>query len=417
MHIVLLPIEPLEERYSKQWLDWTLEYFNSSGHYSHQSPKDFTYEVLLPKAYKSIQNGQFLDCIQTNAFKAKQLQMAIDWIARQDERVLNTNQTVFLLHDGWFPGIEMLAYIRNAMGYNFRIAACLHAGTWDTHDFTYQRGMQPWANKLEASWMTIYDHIFVATEFHKKLIGESGILGPLSCPISVTGFPIFCPDNLESRLYDPSVSCYRNAVGSGPSRKKKRKDLVVFPHRTAPEKRTALFDLLAERAAKIPELQHLSFVRTKDVCTSKDPKVAKRQYYKLLQSARYSISLASQETWGIAMQESVICGCIPIVPNRLSYKEMYPPCFRVPDSSSLDGEVEQVLIRLRRLEELREYAEEKRQGLSNVFQHCGFSALVSMNADLVVYNAYSKYGSVYESEVARLTRKNDVLDQAFKKLL
>ena len=415
MHIVLLPIEPLEERYSKQWLDWTLEYFNSSGHYSHQSPKDFTYEVLLPESYGSIKNGQFLDCIQTNAFKAKQLQMAIDWISKQDERVLRSPQTVFLLHDGWFPGIEMLAYIRNAMGYNFRIAACLHAGTWDIHDFTYRSGMSIWARGIETSWMAIYDHIFVATEFHKSLIQRSGVFNnPIAAPISVTGFPIFSPDedsvSMLTQLGVKSPSSYEEV-------KSERKDLVVFPHRTAPEKRTALFDLLAERAAKIPELQHLSFVQTKAACTSDNPKIAKEQYYDLLRSARYAVSFATQETWGIAMQESVMCGCIPIVPDRLSYREMYPPCFRIPDTLSLDAEVEQMLIRLVKLEGLRDYAEEKRSAVSRIFQVKGFAALPNMLDDLESYNSFSRSHSVYAKDIDQLECPTSVLDQAFKKLL
>lgn len=401
MHIVLLPIEPLEERYSKQWLDWTLEYFNSADHYAHYTPKDLTYDVLLPESYGSIKNGQFLDCIQTNAFKAKQLQMAIDWISKQDERVLRNPQTVFLLHDGWFPGIEMLAYIRSAMGYSFRIAACLHAGTWDTHDFTFRTGMSIWARGIETSWMAIYDHIFVATEFHKTLMQQSGVFtNPIAAPISVTGFPIFYPP--QSELMFPQDT---------------KKDLVVFPHRTAPEKRNALFEVLAERAAKVPELRHLSFVQTKAACTSDNPTIAKEQYYDLLRSARYAVSFATQETWGIAMQESVMCGCIPIVPDRLSYREMYPPCFRIPDSLSLDAEVEQMLIRLAKLEGLRDYAEEKRSALSGIFQVKGFSALINMMDDLESHNSFSRSHSVYAKDVSKMECPTSVLDQAFKKLL
>lgn len=415
MHIVLLPIEPLEERYSKQWLDWTLEYFNSSGRYGHLSHKDLTYDVLLPESYESIKNGQFLDCIQTNAFKAKQLQMAIDWISKQDERVLRSPQTVFLLHDGWFPGIEMLAYIRSAMGYNFRIAACLHAGTWDTHDFIFRSGMSVWARGIETSWMAIYDHIFVATEFHKTLMQRSGVFAnPLAAPISVTGFPIFSP------VGEPTPRLTQLGVKSPSSYaevKTERKDLVVFPHRTAPEKRTALFEILAERAAKVPELRHLKFVQTKVECNSDDPKIAKAQYYDLLQSARYAVSFATQETWGIAMQESVMCGCMPIVPDRLSYQEMYPPCFRIPDSLSLDAEVEQVLIRLSKLEGLRDYAEEKRSALCSIFQVKGFSALPNMIDDLESHNSFSRAHSVYAHDIAKMECPNSVLDQAFKKLL
>ena len=411
MHIVLLPIEPLEERYSRQWLDWTLEFFNSTGHFGHQVPKDLTYDVLLPESYESIQNGQFLDCIKTNAFKAKQLQMAVDWISKQDERVLRTPETVFFLHDGWFPGIEMLAYIRNSMGYSFRIAACLHAGTWDVHDFIYRTGMQPWASRLESAWFTIYDHVFVATDFHKELIIKSGVLGPLSCPISITGFPIFSPD-------DNGPLLRKYARYTEPRKpKKKRKDLVVFPNRLAPEKRPALFDALADRASKMPELSHLSFVKTMDECKGLTPRDAKRKYYDMLRSAKYAVSFSTQETWGIAMQESVMLGCIPIVPSRLSYKEMYPPCFRVPNAVTMDAEVEYILARLAILEGNLAYAESKREELTTIFKVIGSSALSYMLADLAVPNAIARSGSRYGYEVDLMHKPDSELDRFFQQML
>jgi hypothetical protein len=48
----------------------------------------------------------------------------------------------------------------------------------------------------------------------------------------------------------------------------------------------------------------------------------------LLNRSKISVSFALHENWGIGMQESVLAGCIPIVPNRLAYTEMYPKCFQ-----------------------------------------------------------------------------------------
>ena len=47
--------------------------------------------------------------------------------------------------------------------------------------------------------------------------------------------------------------------------------------------------------------------------------------------------MALQETWGIAMIESVLSGCIPIVPDRLSYSELYPALFKYPDVNGVQA--------------------------------------------------------------------------------
>lgn len=351
MHIVCLPIEPLVERYSAQWLEWTHKYAQNIA-----ATTKWTFDILVPEAtYVGISDGQFLDVIKTNQFKAAQLQLAIDWIAGAPEELLRSGNVVFWVHDGWFPGIEMLAYIRDAMGYNYKIAACLHAGTWDQFDFLSQKKMTPWAENLERSWMTIYDCIFVATKFHKDLILQRNRTTEAG-KIFITGFPI-----------------YRYCIECKPSIKE---DLVIFPHRLAPEKRPQLFDQLAEAAANTPELKHLTFVKTKDVCLGNQEE-AKRNYYKMLSRAKYSVSFALQETWGIAMQESVIAGCVPLVPDQLSYSEMYPNCFKYEDES-YGSAVENCLALLIKLEKQERTAHLRMLRLALRFLEVGGDAFDNM---------------------------------------
>jgi hypothetical protein len=52
----------------------------------------------------------------------------------------------------------------------------------------------------------------------------------------------------------------------------------------------------------------------------------------LLQRAKFAVSFADQETLGISMYEAACAGACPIVPNRLSYNEMYSPMFKRADS-------------------------------------------------------------------------------------
>ncbi len=278
MRVFGVPIEPLDERYSIQWKEW----FDPDTHrWVDGSP-------LTDR----IETGHFLDVHGTHFYKASQIQA----LARMlHDREIHDGDWVFF-HDLWFPGLEALAYIRSAVGPKFRIAGCLHAGTWDPWDFLSLRGMQTWSRGFERTLFDIADLIFVATDYHRMLIQKT--FGDLvTRRIRVTGFPIYPQSQLEVP---------------------KEKGLVVFPHRLDPEKQPDHFNTMA----KIFEGRGYRFVMTKDVCQTKS------DYYNLLARAEFAVSFAQQETWGIAMQEALFAGAVPVVPDRLSYQEMYPMAFR-----------------------------------------------------------------------------------------
>jgi len=286
MKIILVPIEPFEERYSIQWSRWFKESISNL---------DIPYIEICPEPLKSYrETGAFLDVVGTNYFKATQLQMICDLIDRGEIE----SGDVFLFHDLWFPGIEMLAYIRDGMGMDFKITGCLHAGTWDPWDFLSRRNMGRWGTLLEESWFKFIDAVFVATEFHKEMI-QSYFDSPIP-RIYTTGFPIKNEEEL------PNTG----------------KNQVVFPHRLDKEKNPDRFDKLEKAFTSEYPLPKVTFLKTKEACTTK------KEYYEVLANSVVSVSFASQETWGIAMIESVLSGCIPFVPNELSYGELYPKEFR-----------------------------------------------------------------------------------------
>jgi hypothetical protein len=69
--------------------------------------------------------------------------------------------------------------------------------------------------------------------------------------------------------------------------------------------------------------------------------LTKQQYHKLLQASKYAVSFAEQETLGISMYEAACAGAMPIVPDRLSYIEMYSKHFKHDDT--LDDVVDIIL--------------------------------------------------------------------------
>lgn len=290
--LFVVPIEPLEERYSQQWLDWWMEYMHK-----HDTMETV---LVLPEnsGYQKINDGQFLDSIETNIFKMQQLQILIAYIR---DGVCRDGDTIWF-HDGWFPGVEALAYIRDLTNrHHIQLAAMFHAGSYDPWDYLAQQHAGKWAQYMETGWGRIYDHIFVATNFHKRMLCSRRHV--MRKKVKVVPFPFMLP---------ATYGCSVDKNGKEP--------VIVFPHRLAPEKGLVALDIFRNliREHNITNGTDWQVVSSKYVCNTKE------QYYHLLKRAAFSISFARQETWGIAMQESVFAGCIPIVPNRLSYMEMYP---------------------------------------------------------------------------------------------
>lgn len=289
MKIINVPIESLEERYSKQWNDNFPSVFKTL---------DLPVVTIYPEKESSkkneIKRGQFLDYVDTNRFKALQLAEIYEMF---DAGEVNDHD-VFFFHDLWFPGIEGLFYVRDASKVKFKITGMIHAGTYDPNDYLTQCGMERWGKMLERSWFKGIDLIFVATNYHKQLLMKTRFI--TSPKIRVTGFP----------LWDIAAVTYSNV---------QKLNQVVFPHRFAPEKQPWEFDALEVMTRdKIPAFK---FIKTKDVAQTK------QQYYQVLERSKVAVSTALQETWGIAMQEAVLRRCLPLVPNRLSYREMYDPLF------------------------------------------------------------------------------------------
>lgn len=277
--IINIPIEPIPMRYS---IDWDFLFKKYLG-------KSDTLTVYAKSLRETIKNGNFLDSIGTNYYKSGQLLSLIKDIENGTIR----SGDILFFHDIWFPGIEQLAYIRDTCNIDFKIAGCLHAGSYDPNDFLYKKNLGYWANHFENCLFALVDKIFVATHYHKDLILKARTIPKNK--ISVTGFPLY------TQRYEEST----------------KKNIIVFPHRTHEEKHPEIFDRIQQ------ELKHTGwdFVKTFDFND-------KRKYLKTISESKIAVSFSDQETWGIAMQECVLSGCIPIVPNKLSYKEMYEDTFR-----------------------------------------------------------------------------------------
>jgi hypothetical protein len=96
--------------------------------------------------------------------------------------------------------------------------------------------------------------------------------------------------------------------------------LILFPHRIAPEKQVEIFRDLAQQ---MPEYEFV-------VC--QDQQLTKDEYHRLLAESKIVFSCSLQETLGIGCYEGALLGSIPLVPDRLSYSEMYDREFKYPSA-------------------------------------------------------------------------------------
>lgn len=288
--VYLITIESIEQRYTSQWKKWIPAFFKKNK-YKYVEVNGGFFNTNFTK--KTI-NGEFLDICKTNEYKSMQLLTLISYL--ETGKIHDTDVILYL--DAWNPTIFQVKYMLDLKNLKTKIYGIFHAGTYDEWDFLAQKGCEKWGKYVEEGIMKICDKIFVATSFHKQLIVNKG-----RCPkskIVATGLPFggFC--------LDPYY----------------KENTIVFPHRLAPEKKVESFDNLEKEWKKRYPNSDLLFIKSMQVTSTK------QEYYDLLRRAKYVYSDALQETWGIAILEGVYSGCYPIVPNKLSYKELYPDCFK-----------------------------------------------------------------------------------------
>jgi hypothetical protein len=248
--------------------------------------------------------GAFLNFGGTNVYKACQ----VETIGRLfcDGRVISGDH--FLFTDAWHPGIINLKYMSELLGIPVKIHALWHAGSYDPQDFLGRLiGDAPWVRHAEKSFFYAIDHNYFATEFHIDIF-EKNLLG------LATGYDQIKPNHVVRTGWP--MEYMENVLL--PYKNLPKRDLILFPHRLAPEKQVEIFRDLAE---SMPEYEWI-------VC--QDRTLTKEEYHQLLGQAKIVFSANLQETLGISCYEGTLVNAIPIVPDRLSYTEMYSSIFKYP---------------------------------------------------------------------------------------
>jgi len=294
MKIFLVDIESVPTRYTCEWKTHIPKLLRDNGFDVVVVEGDLT----IPEATTP---GAFLNFGGTNMYKATQVHK----LAELFTRGLIESGDHIIFTDAWHPGVINVKYMSELLNIPVVLHGLWHAGSYDPNDFLGRLiGGKPWIRHAEISMKECYNHNWVATNAHRELVNETyDILFDLRW--NNTGWPMEYTKDLIT-----------------PIDWTEKENIIVFPHRIAPEKRLDLFQELASR----PELAHYQF------CVAMEMNLTKTEYHELLRRAKFAVSFAEQETLGISMYESACAGACPIVPNRLSYVEMYSPMFKRANS-------------------------------------------------------------------------------------
>ena len=313
MTIYIVDIEAVDTRYTKQWKEYLPKQLR------HATNK----EVVVISGGDTPQAttpGAFLNFGGTNVYKSKQLETIGELFCKGEIK----DGDYFLYTDAWNPTVIQLRYMAELLGVNIRIGGLWHAGSYDEADFLGRLiGPAKWVRHAEKSMFHVYDQNFFATEFHVKMLFDE---------LLHDGVPRENPwydEEWEDRYKDGKIvragwpmEYLEHSLDSYKCMDKE--NLIVFPHRIAPEKQVEIFRDLKE------QLPQYEFV----IC--QEQQLTKNEYHNILGRAKVVFSANLQETLGISWYEGALVNAIPMVPDRLSYSEMALPEFKYPSTWTED---------------------------------------------------------------------------------
>lgn len=290
MNVFILAVEPLDMRYTAQWYIEIPKLMQSF--FKKNNIEDINIHTICGDT-TNISNeptkGGFLNFIDTNIWKNSQINNLIQLFSNN---VVKQNDIIFF-PDAWHTGVLQIKYVSDLMNIPVKIHSIWHAGSYDKTDVLgIKIKDKNWSYNTEKALYHASDYNYFASNYHLDLFLR--VLNLEKNKAYVVGFPF---EFLKESIYR-----FENV---------EKEDIVLFPHRITQEKQPEIFDDLKNEFTKY------TFIRCQDENLSKE------EYYKLLLKSKFIFSASLHENLGISVYEGLIAKSIPILPNRVSYKEIY----------------------------------------------------------------------------------------------
>ena len=309
MTIHIVDIEAVDTRYTKQWKDYLPRQLQ-------RATNENVVVISGGETPQATTPGAFLNFGGTNVYKSKQLEQIGEMFCKGEVN----DGDYFLYTDAWNPTVIQLRYMAELLGVDIRVGGLWHAGSYDPHDFLGRLiGDKPWVRHAERSMYECFDDNYYATDFHIDMFTDT-ILEKENNDHWTTQEALDFDDKVH-RVGWPME--YLKGSLDGYKGMEKR-DLILFPHRVAPEKQV---DIFRDLQTRLPQYEFV-------VCQERE--LTKNEYHNLLGEAKIVFSANLQETLGISWYEGALVDAIPMVPDRLSYSEMALPEFAYPSKWTED---------------------------------------------------------------------------------
>lgn len=289
MTIYIVPIEPIDNRYTQQWYDNIPQLITQ-----HAKGEVEVVTIDGDTVPDQTTDGAFLDFAATNYYKATQTakisKMFMDGKIKPGDK--------FLVTDAWNFVITPIKYMSELLDIPVEIHGIWHAGAYDPSDILGKQMTQPWPSEAERSWFYACDYNYFATDTHRRMF-----LKNLQIPEEYhykairSGQPYECIIDL--------LEDYTN-----------KEDRVMWPHRYNYDKQPDIAEWLGANGLNV-------FITQKH-------DLNKAEYYDLLGRSKVIFSCSLHENLGVSMIEGVLAGAIPIVPNRCCYSDIYLQPFIYP---------------------------------------------------------------------------------------
>jgi hypothetical protein len=295
MTIYIVDIEAVDTRYTKQWKE----------HLPGQMQRATNEDVVVisgGEVPQATTPGAFLNFAGTNNYKSQQMLEISRMFANGEIK----NGDYFLYTDAWNPTVIQLKYMTELLGVEIIIGGMWHAGSYDPQDFLGRLiGDEDWVRLAEQSMYECFDDNYFATQYHIELFAKAFNMN----------------DEKNHRVGWP-MEYLHNSLQQYKGMQKR--NLILFPHRVAPEKQVEIF---RDLKTQLPQYEFV-------VCQEQE--LNKNEYHNLLGEAKMVFSANLQETLGISWYEGALVDAIPMVPDRLSYSEMGLDVFKYPSEWTED---------------------------------------------------------------------------------
>jgi glycosyltransferase involved in cell wall biosynthesis len=309
--LIVVPIEPLEERYTHQWY--------------HLLPKEFAtagFDVTIIDGtvlQDTIKVGAFLDINSTIHYKNTQMAK----IASMFDQNLIEDGTVFFFGDMEYWGIESLRLMADMNKVSIKICAFLHAASHTKEDaFSIASSYQQYT---EVGWVAAMDKVFVGSNYAKQAFIDRR-LAPLGADhlaekIVVTGNPLFPEIYLKEDRTDAQVQIVLTNRFDPEKRPGETLQLFLAAYKRHPDWKftvTTSRNVIRGAPEDINLLRYLAQINVVQIREN----LSKEDYYRILVNSDVMVTHSPEESYGYCIAEALIHGCAVLAKDCASHPEM-----------------------------------------------------------------------------------------------